>query len=505
MYANAQYERDAIEGDLDVELRGCVGELARQMLGYDGPPIVRNIMIEGPRGTGKSRGFMQILYALVQMYPGSRGLLARNKRRSMSGTTLVEWEKCMAPGDPAREGPKPEGRSVYRFSNGSEVYVAGLDESDRLRSFTLDWIYYEEGTESESPDAWESLFGALRSWKMPFQFIATTVNPKQPGHWLNIRADRGSIERHRSRFEDNPTLFDSGSGDWTPTGRAFIDQLKNLTGHRRLRDYEGIWSAASGLVFPEFDEKVHMLTATRNRTLDSDSLAVSGWDQPAQIDDYFFSMDFGFRAPGTLQVWGVQRRNKTLFMLAEVYQPQRQLDWWADVLVSLHEEFPFRVGVADCAEPRSIELLNDRLGFLRDRPLARVVHKADKSAGKLHGLDLLRYGLKPLDADRPRTYVLRDNTRYGKAADLVENAKPTCFAEEIERYVWDEADPNRPQMEKVEAPSDKCADHSIDAAVYAHVFAWKRYFERPVKRERYRIGTLGRSLTLGGRPLQWPK
>lgn len=489
----------------EVELRGVVRDIGLSMLTYDGPPVIRNIMVEGPRGTGKSRGALQVLYALCHKFPGSRGLLARNKRRSMSGTTLPEWEKCMDPGDPAKDGPKPEGRSVYRFENGTEVYAAGLDESDRLRSFTLDWIYYEEGTESESSDAWESLTGALRSWKMPFQFIMTTVNPKQPGHWLNVRANKGLIERHRSRFEDNPTLYDTETQDWTPTGRAFIENLKGLTGHRRLRDYEGIWSAASGMVFPEFSNDTHVINARRVRSFDGDVLHVDGWSRPVEMDDYFFSMDFGYRAPGVLQIWGVNRRSRNLFLCAEVYQPGRQLDWWADVLVAMSAEFPFRAGVGDCAEPRTLDFLNDRLGFLRDRPLARVVHKADKSAGKLHGLDQLRYGFKPLDSKVPRTYVLKDCLRYGAASDLVEASKPTCLAEEIERYVWDEADPNRPQMEKIEEPSDKCADHSIDAAVYAHVFAWKRFFERKRVESRFRPGSLGATLTLGGKALQWPK
>lgn len=491
--------------DVHVELRGAVLEVARSVLGYDGAPVIRNIMIEGPRGTGKSRGFLQMLYALCYAYPGSRGIICRNKRRSMSGTTLPEFEKCMAIDEPAKEGPKPEGRSVYRFDNGTEVYAAGLDESDRLRSFTVDWIYYEEGTESESPDAWESLFGALRSWKMPLQFIATTVNPKQPGHWLNQRAIKGTIERYKSRFEDNPVLFDMATGTWTPNGAAFINQLKNLTGHRRMRDYEGLWSAASGLVFPEFEPETHILDARVHRSLDGHFLEVQGWEDTVALDDYFVSMDFGYRAPGSLQVWGVNRRSRRMFLVAEVYQTMKQLDWWANALVALHEEFPFRAGVADCAEPRTIDFLNDRLGHLRDRPLARVIHKADKSAGKLHGLDQLRYGFKPLDSHVPSTYVLKRTLRYGADSALVEAAKPTCLVEELERYVWDEADPKRPQSEKVEEPSDACADHAIDAAVYGHVWAWRRYFEKNTHVREYAPGTLGAQLRLNGKRIEWPK
>lgn len=494
--------QDAGDNDRVVVLRPTYLNLLRSIVSHRGDPVVREILVEGPRGTGKSKAVLQIVYTLCHLYPGLKVLLCRNKRKSMSGTTLPEWESCMAEGDPALDGPKPEGRSVYRIGD-SEVLVAGLDESDRLRSMTRDVIYYEEGTESESPEHWESLHGALRSFVMPQQLLITSVNPKQPGHWLNIRAERGMIERIRTRFQDNPKLYDD-NGVVTPQGAAFIKGLQRLTGHRYRRDYLGEWSAASGLVFPEFEPSTHMLGIKRVRSLNGDVLEIEGWKEPVEVDWYGVSLDFGYRAPGVCQVWAVNNANQMCFRVAEVYQPGRQLDWWADVLCSLHDEFPFESGVGDSAEPRTIDFLNDRLGYLRGRSMARVIHKADKSAGKVHGLDQLRFGLKPMDNAVPRTYFAKNALRYGVCAQLVEDAKPTCFEEEIPRYVWDEADPNKPQMEKDESPSYKCADHAIDAAVYFHVFAWKRTLGRRIQQSSFKPGTYGSTFKLGGKEIEWP-
>ncbi len=51
-----------------------------------------------------------------------------------------------------------------------------------------------------------------------------------------------------SRHEDNPSL--------TP---EYLDRLSQLTSHRRARLYLGIWAAAEGAVFPEFEEATHVI------------------------------------------------------------------------------------------------------------------------------------------------------------------------------------------------------------------------------------------------------
>lgn len=482
------YADDHVIEEIRPDLRGCIRELQQQFFTYNGPQVTRSIMVEGPRGTGKSYGVLMLIYVMCHVFPGIKVLLVRNKRRSMSGTTLSLFEQCMTRDDPAREGPKPEGRSVYRFENSSEVWVAGLDEEDRLRGFTVDVVYYEEGTESDSPSGYETLLGTLRSFRMPFQLFITTTNPKQPGHWLNRFANEGRIERYRSFFQDNPIYYSEEDQRFTQEGEAFIANLKRLTGHRYRRDYLGEWCAAEGTVFDEYDESLHIIDASIDRSRSTHELVVPAWNRRIKIDWYGVGMDFGYRAPGVLQVWGVNDEARMLFRVAEVYQTGWQLDQWAQVIRSLREEFPFETGVADSAEPRTIDFLNERARDFMKRGSGPFLRKAEKAKGKLWGLDQLRWGFSKSEGG-PRTFLVRNALRYGRDETLTMNNKPSCFEDEIPNLVWREATGAK-AIERDE-PDPSCADHAIDTATYFHVFAWGRIEANRKRDTVFKPGTAG--------------
>ena len=78
---------------------------------------------------------------------------------------------------------------------------------------------------------------------------------------------------------------------------------------------------------------------------------------------HFGSLDWGFRAPGCFQVWGVTGEG-VLYRLEEFYQTERQLDWWADSVHKMNKKYDLVRVACDPAEPRSIEMLNDRLDTL---------------------------------------------------------------------------------------------------------------------------------------------
>lgn len=479
MYAE-QYTPSA--DDDVVQLRGVVEDLYNRCFSYSGPPVIWEMMVEGPRGTGKSRGILQVIYALCLAFPGIKVLLCRSKRHTMSGTTLPLFEQCMLVDEPAKQGPKPEGRSVYRFDNSSEAWCVSLDERERIRGFTVDIVYYEEGTESDTPDGWETLHGTLRSWKMPFQLLITSTNPKQPGHWLNIRAKDGKIERLKSRFQDNPVLFDD-AGNETPYGAAFLAGLRRLTGHRYKRDYLGLWSAAEGTVFDEYDPEFHLIEATIDRTRTPHTLIVPAWNKKFRIDWYALSMDFGYRASGSLGIWAVNDDESKKFRIASVYQPGKQIDWWASVINHFKKDFPMDWGVADAAEPRSIDFLNDRCGDYRHRKDNPFIRPADKAKGKLWGLDQLRWGFSKASGG-PRTFLVKDTNWHqpssipedqfqlvrGVYPELRDLGKPACLEDELPNYVW--RTPTGEKLIEKDEPDPSCADHAIDDATYFHVMTW---------------------------------
>ena len=54
---------------------------------------VREVVIAGPAGSGKSRGILEYLYVLANLHPHLRILIARLTRKSLTETTLVTFEE----------------------------------------------------------------------------------------------------------------------------------------------------------------------------------------------------------------------------------------------------------------------------------------------------------------------------------------------------------------------------------------------------------------------------
>ena len=515
VYADDEYDEvDAgqpREGDVQVELRGAPLWLFNSLVSYRGPLCNREIIIASPGGTGKSRGIMQVLSGITENTPGMRGLLCRNTRESMGSSTLVEWEECFPQGTWSDVHRK--NRSIYDFPNGSEVAAIGIrDNPYRIFSTKWDWIYFEELTEEPGigEEEWGKFYRGLRGSNCfnNQRLLIGSCNPTYPSHWVKARIDSGECESHLSLHEDNPRWHNgrrlkNGEYDpngWTEDGLAYIDGLMRMSEQDIQRLRWGKWIAAEGLVFKEYRENLHCIDGTIEREEFQHRLHVRGWPDPVDISWYMVSIDFGFRAPGVVQVWAVDESER-LFRVAEVYQTGHNSDWWAGVLEDLYRDYPFSRGVADCEDKNAISLLNDRIGRFRGRGMKRVIQPADKSAGRYHGLEQLRWGFSAANGG-PRTYLLRNALRYGADPALKERSKTTCLEEELHQYIWRVTKPGQAEKEEVDP---NCADHAVDAAVYAHVFAWmKKLGPAKPKGPRYRPGTLGSTLRLNGKEIQWP-
>lgn len=462
--------------------------------------------------TGKSRGILQVIAYFCEAIPGLRVLLCRKTRESMTSSTLVEWEECFPEGHEVLNGPQREQRSIYHFDNGSEVACIGLDKPQKVFSTKWDIIYFEELTEEGvTLEQWELFYRGLRG-NHPINnqhLLIGSCNPTYPEHWARQRILEGKAETCSTRHEDNPRwhtglLTPEGNyaeSGWTEEGRAYIDGLRRMSGYTRRRLLDGEWCSADGMVFPEYDRDIHVIDAKIEHHNGDHYIVKAGSDDSIQIEWYFISMDFGFRAPGCLQVWAVDGKDR-LYRVVEVYQRGQGLDWWANAICSLSKEFPFTRGVADCADPLAIQFLNDRIGKFRSRSLSRMIQPCDKSNGKLHGLDQLRWGFSS-DSGGPRTFLFKDALRYGRDMELKSKGRATCMEEEVPAYVW--AKLKNGSMSEKEEPDPNSADHAIDAAVYAHVFAWKKDMRGKKPERRFKPGSLGATLTLGGKELPWPK
>ncbi len=73
---------------------------------------------------------------------------------------------------------------------------------------------------------------------------------------MNLRCQRGQTKRIRTRHIDNPSYFDA-KGTPTDMGAAYLDTLSTLTGPKRERWLNGLWTSTENACYP-FDRAVHV-------------------------------------------------------------------------------------------------------------------------------------------------------------------------------------------------------------------------------------------------------
>lgn len=428
------------------------------------------MLLEGPAGTGKTRAALEKINYLCETYPGSRHLIARKTRTAMTQTVLVEWETAVLwPGHPAITGTASRAhRESYVYPNGSEVVVGGFDKPEKYMSGQYDTVWFFEATDFELKD-WEQALTRLRNGKMPYQQIASDTNPGPRTHWLNERfpqGRQGGMERILSRHVDN--------GRWLadPVGFAeYMAALDVLTGPRRLRLRDGLWVTAEGLMYPEWDPAVHMV------------------DKAPPIRWYFASVDWGYRAPGVFQIWGVDAEAR-MYRVLELYQTGKQVDWWAEQAVCLHGEYNLRAIVCDPSEPGNIDKFNERLGSPMGRDAGGLAREADND--RMPGHDQVRWGLSKTNGG-PRLFFVRD-ALLRVDPTLKERSLPKCSEEELVDYVMlkpRSSATKEARSVKEEDSDPECADHGMDATRYAAMFAWGKTLHKERSPRKFKPGSMG--------------
>ena len=274
----------------------------------------REILIEGPAGTGKTRAILEKCHLLCQEAPHIRVLWVRATRAAMSESVLATFEQKVLPEDsPIAHGPRRENRHAYHYPNGAQIVLGGLDKVDRIMSSDYDVICVFEATEVKLDD-WEKLMTRGRNYKLPWQQQIADCNPAGPRHWLLQRAKAGTMAHLRSVFEDNPSI-----------DPKYLLDLAALTGHRRARLYEGRWMAASGAVYPDIERCfVDHIDPPPGRLVGGIDF---GWTNPfAALGGTVYIDEDG---KNILYVWYERYKKRTLISEHAKALPTGHV-WWAD-------------------------------------------------------------------------------------------------------------------------------------------------------------------------------
>lgn len=420
------------------------------------------ILVAGPAGTGKSRGLLEKLLLIALKYPGARILMLRKTNVSLAATGLQTWEQfvvkeALACGAVRFFGGSKRKPAAYRFSNGSEVVVGGMDNPMKIMSSEYDVIYVQEANELELEE-WEACTSRLRNGVLPYQQLLADCNPQEPTHWLKERCDRGRTKYYHSTHEENPVYFDEVVGDdglieykVTPAGAAYIAKLDALTGVRYQRLRLGNWVAAEGVIYEEWNPGRHLI--------DPFPIPLS-WPR-------YWVIDFGFVNPTCVQ-WWAENPDGELFMYRELYST----GWTPDIVALRCME---QVATFDqhwkptprelnrppemwhWHEPKPVKVVTDhdasgRQVFSRDTGL--VTNKAKKDV--LDGIAEVQVRLRTA-----RMKFFKDALANPIDQALADVKKPTRTVEEFPGYVWDTG-----AGKKIKEEPLKDGDHGMDDVRY---------------------------------------
>lgn len=396
------------------------------------------LILSGPAGTGKTRAWLEVLHSDALKYPRSRQLIGRKTRRSLTETALVTYERDVLGFDnPICTNVKREQRHVYRYPNGSEIVVGGLDKASKTLSAEYDRIYINEITELTIAD-YEPLLRALRSGVLPYQQLVGDCNPDRADHWILKRANDGQLTLIKTTHEDNPILWDVEAGTWTPRGASYIEKLDRLTGVRKQRLRWGLWVSAEGMIYEDYNAA-------------EDGHLIDSFEIPAEWRR-IRSIDFGYTNPFVCQWWAIDPDGR-MYLYREIYHTQRTVKVHAEQITRLSEGERYEATVADHdAEDRAT---------LAECGIRTTAAVKDVSPG----IQKVQERLKIAGDKKPRIFYMRD-ARVEMDESLEEAGLPTCTTDEIGGYVWAKAADGKPKKDE----PLKLNDHGMDTMRYAVVY-----------------------------------
>lgn len=414
----------------------------------------------------------KLLLALLAT-PDVRALMVRKTQTSMTSTTLVTWRtKVAKEAIHARVcyffGGNKEEAAQYRFANGSTLTLGGLDKASKIMSSDYDLIYVGEATELTFDD-WQACTTRLRNGTLSFQQLLADCNPDVPTHWLNEACRDGTVKMLQSYHRDNPLYFDE-DGKITPVGDAYINGiLGNLRGVMRLRLLDGVWAAAEGMIYEDWNPATHLVNRDEIAPGYEGVRCASGvpWEWPR-----YWSIDWGYTNPFCLQRWAADPDGR-LLLYAEQYHTKKLVD---DHVADLQQQVqrPGRkedgqAGQMVWREPRPQFIVADPADAEARAQFEKTFGYPTKAANKSvkAGIQAGQKRMRVEDDGKPRVQIVRDAV-YQVDKSLRERKLPTCTAEEIPGYVWDKAK---------EAPV-KENDHGMDA---------KRYLEMELDKGKQRL------------------
>lgn len=245
------------------------------------------------------------------------------------------------------------------------------------------------------------------------------TNPAGPGHIVKTNyVDRDGEMLSDGRAHIKSWHFNLDDNNFLPAEYKESIKTNTPTGMWYDRDILGLWVAAEGMIYRDFDLGVHVIDVAPGRET---------------FKEFIAGIDWGFEHRGVIGLYGIDG-DGNLVRLLEVAEDQKTIEWWvahARDLVNTYGNITF---YADPARPDNIATFRKAGVFVREAENAVV-----------EGITCVAEQFR-----RRRLFIVRHTNRN--------------YLQEIYNYRWK---PNAAKEEPI-----KEADHSMDSeryAIYSHI------------------------------------
>lgn len=345
------------------------------------------LICSGAKRAGKTFVLSFIYLAHIAKFKnmGLSFILGGATQSSIRRNILDDWEQLL--GKDLRldktNAIKVFGNKVYCFDG------ANSDAWKKARGFTAAGALLNEATALHDTFIKE----VISRCSYPGARVFMDTNPENPAHTVKVdyidhdgqRLDNGRLNIRAFSF----TLFDNDTLD-----PEYVESIVKSTpsGMFTDRDIYGRWVAAEGIVYKDFDQAKHLLTA----------------EQIKQVNmvTYFAGVDWGYEHYGAIVVIGQDDLGR-LYLLEEHAKQHEEIDYWVDIAKGVKARYGNILFYCDSARPEHVSR------FRREGLRAR---NADKAV--LSGIEVVARGFK-----QDKLFII----------DTVKR-----FKEEIYMYAWNE-------------------------------------------------------------------
>ena len=206
---------------------------------------------------------------------------------------------------------------------GNMIYCFGGSNADSwkaVRGFTVAGAFLNEGTALHDTFIKEVI--SRCSYAGARVFIDT--NPENPMH--PVKTDY--IDKSGQKLNDgrlNIISFDFTLYDNTFLPHDYIESIEKATpsGMFFERDVLGMWVAAEGIVYRDFNPKIHLIDRI---------------PENERVIKYIGGIDFGFEHYGSIVVLAKCSSGK-YYLVEEIAEQHKYIDWWKEKALELQNKY----------------------------------------------------------------------------------------------------------------------------------------------------------------------